>query len=141
MKGINDTCNNIDECQSIISNEERAAQMTTEFIPFIWRYITVTFIPKHVSLFLCEIRFSSSPGKFHSLSQYKPTPKYINHLFLTQLFGSFSYRNYILKRFFISIFPQKMWIPQGQGSSLLCIPRARQWLIHDTFSIHVEQYV
>lgn len=144
-KWINDTCNNMDECQKHYFKWRTQEQMTTEFIPFIWRCVTVTFIPQAGfpdsmwnTLFLLTwkipliITVQAYTKKKKSLHQNISIICFW-HNFLEV------YRNYIfLKKVSYLYFPQKMWIPQGQRSSLLCILSIWQWLIHGTISIPVE---
>lgn len=73
----------------------------------VYDTIYMTFCNSHIcspSMFPClYMKYTFLPHLKNSTHYpwYKPPPKYINHWFLMQLFGSFSYRNY----FFRGIFP------------------------------------
>lgn len=97
---------------------------------FPWFYVKYTF-PPHLK----------NSTYYHSTSLHQKKKSLHQNISIICFWHNFLevYRNYIfLKKVSYLYFPQKMWIPQGQRSSLLCILSIWQWLIHGTISIPVE---
>ena len=120
-KWINDTCNNMDECQKHYFKWRTQEQMTTEFIPFIWRCVTVTFIP--------QARFPDSMWNTLFLLTWKipliiPVQAYthtkkaytkIYQSFVSDTtFWKFIEITFFKKKFLISIFPRKCEFLKGK---------------------------
>ena len=123
--------------KSIISNEDRRNKWLQSLYIYMALCNCHIYSPSTFPWFYVKYTF---PSHLKNSTHYHSTSLHQNisiicfwHNFLEV------YRNYIfLKKVFYLYFPQKMWIPQGQGSSLFCILSIRQWLIHGTIPIPVE---